>query len=69
MERKLSLLPKTKRPETNRLFSDEIDNDSTTPFTAPGSKRRKYATMFASALGIIACGGAFFVLFLGPRGG
>lgn len=45
------------------------DADSTMPFTAPRSKRRKYATVVASLLGIAACGGAFFVLFLGPNSG
>jgi len=49
--------------------ADDNDTDSTLPFTAPKSKRRKYATVAASVLGLAACGGAFFVLFLGPRGG
>jgi len=48
---------------------DDGDADSTMPFTAPRSKRRKYATVFASILGVVACGGAFFVFFLGPKSG
>jgi len=47
---------------------DDNDADSTIPFAAGPSKKRRY-TLFASVLGLVVCGGAFFVLFLGRRGG
>jgi len=66
-----------KRPAKGASYSflggiegvDDGDADSTVPFTAPRSKRRKYATVAASLLGLVACGGAFFVFFLGPNSG
>lgn len=65
-----------KRPAKGASYSflggidgaDEIDADSTMPFAAPHSKRRRYTAAIASLLGVVACGGAFFALFLGRKG-
>lgn len=64
-----------KRPTKGASYSflgadgfDDPDGDSTVPFADSNSNRRRYPTIIASLLGIVACGGAFFVLFLGRKG-